>query len=743
MAKTFWLSAAAGGLIAWNWMRLDRSPRLSEVIVLVLLAIAPALVRGRAARVGASVVAFLVAAGAAFELPVGIHYPGRLFARFGGGFADFYDVKVPFNATAHPNMRGTILIAAFAFTLVAALAIAARRPLLATLALLVGAGWPATLLVGDDLVRGAAILAGLLAVLIGLSGRRRPLGFAVAGIVAVTLAGASASASPFLAKPAFLNWQNWNFHSHPEKPVPVSYVWDSSYRGFSFPRKKTVVFRIAAPAKPSHYWRVAFLDAIIDGRWVEDLTPDQPGGEDALLRDPLLPARAQDRSHWIHQEVTVGAIRDRHLVAISTPVSYSGIDKLGPIAYGPGGVGYASSNLHAGERYAVSSYSPEPTPAQLARSKPNYPDAIAHDGIGLYISRGDFVPPFGTPGRDRRVRQLLDEPGERPYLPLLLTAERIAGGARSPYAATVALESWFRTGGLFAYDQHPPAPHGVPALVDFVTRTHTGYCQHFAGAMTLMLRYLGIPSRAVAGFSSGHYHHGVWVVTDHDAHEWVEVWFRGWGWLPFDPTPGQGGVSGNYSVSSKTFDAVAAALVLAGKNGLEAFARHKDELGFERRKLRLTADVPRTVTPAVAGAHHSRAPGLFRLLLLAVGGILLAICLAKFAVRRGRYLTRNPRRLAAASGRELRDILVDQRVDVPASATLQELAVLVEAELGVDATRFGLHATAARFGPIAGAREAAQEMRLAMRGVRRGIRAELTRLDRTRGLLSLRSLGLA
>jgi Transglutaminase-like superfamily/TgpA N-terminal domain len=742
MAKTFGLSAVAGGLIAWNWMRLDQSPRLSQVLALVLLAIAPALVRGRAAQVAASVVAFLVAAGAAFELSLGVHYPGRLFARFGGGFADFYDVKVPFDAAAHPNMRGAILLGAFAFTLAAALAIAARRPLLATLALLVGAAWPATLLAGHDLVRGAAILAGLLVVLIGLSGLRRPAGLAVAGIAAVTLAGASASASPFLAKPALLDWQSWNFNSHPEKPVAVSYVWGSDYRGFSFPRKKTVVFRIAAPAK-AHYWRVALLDAIIGGRWVEDVTPDQPGGEDTLLRDPLLPARAQDRSHWIHQEVTVGAIKDRHLVAISTPVSYGDLSKLGQIAYGPGGVGYAESNLHAGERYAVSSYSPEPTPVQLARSKPDYPSAIAHDGVGLDIARGASVQPFGTPGRDWRVRQLLDEPGERPYLPLFLTAERIAGGARSPYAATVALESWFRTGGSFAYDQHPPASHGVPALVDFVTRTHSGYCQHFAGAMALMLRYLGIPSRVVAGFSSGHYDHGVWVVTDHDAHEWVEVWFRGWGWLPFDPTPGQGGVSGNYSASSKTFDAAAAALVLAGKNGLKAFARHRGELGFERRILRLSADVPRTVTVPALGNHHSRSPGLFRLLLLVVAGIAVAICLTKLAVRRGRYLTRNPRRLAAASGRELRDILVDQRVDVPASATLQELAALVEAELGVDAKRFGLHATAARFGPISGAREAEHEMRLALRVVRRAIRAELTRLDRIRGLLSLRSLGLA
>ena len=53
-----------------------------------------------------------------------------------------------------------------------------------------------------------------------------------------------------------------------------------------------------------------------------------------------------------------------------------------------------------------------------------------------------------------------------------------------------------------------------------------------------MLRYLGVPARVAVGFSSGTYNGARRLaVTDHDAHAWVEVWFRGYGWLPFDPTP--------------------------------------------------------------------------------------------------------------------------------------------------------------------------------------------------------------
>ena len=74
--------------------------------------------------------------------------------------------------------------------------------------------------------------------------------------------------------------------------------------------------------------------------------------------------------------------------------------------------------------------------------------------------------------------------------------------------------------------------------------------------MALMLRYLGIPARVAAGFTSGVYdkEREQWSVYDRNAHTWVEVWFDGFGWLPFDPTPGRGTLAGPYSTSSARFD---------------------------------------------------------------------------------------------------------------------------------------------------------------------------------------------
>src|SRR5207253_3458019 len=226
------------------------------------------------------------------------------------------------------------------------------------------------------------------------------------------------------------------------------------------------------------------------------------------------------------------------------------------------GVVLALSGLHRDEHYVVSSYAATPTPAELVRAPASYPTALTRRGRELDIAPGVTVPSFGQPGREARVLSLLT--GRLlPYADVYERARGVAGETRSPYAAVVALEAWFRSTGGFTYSEQPGTTPGLPPLVGFVMQTKTGYCQHFAGAMALMARLLGIPARVAAGFVSGHYANGAWTITDHDAHTWVEVWFPGYGWLPFDPTPGRGHLSAPYSAASTRFDPVAEAKLLA------------------------------------------------------------------------------------------------------------------------------------------------------------------------------------
>lgn len=68
-----------------------------------------------------------------------------------------------------------------------------------------------------------------------------------------------------------------------------------------------------------------------------------------------------------------------------------------------------------------------------------------------------------------------------------------------------------------------------------------GYCTLFATAMTSMVRAVGFPARVVTGYYAHPTERGpndyAVSITDSDFHAWVEVYFDGMGWIPFEPTP--------------------------------------------------------------------------------------------------------------------------------------------------------------------------------------------------------------
>ena len=95
----------------------------------------------------------------------------------------------------------------------------------------------------------------------------------------------------------------------------------------------------------------------------------------------------------------------------------------------------------------------------------------------------------------------------------------------------------FLQSGRYEYTTEVEPPGGEP-LLEFLFHTHAGYCQHFAGASALLLRLAGVPTRVVVGFATGEpIGHDTYAVRDEDAHAWIEVYFPGVGWVPFNPTP--------------------------------------------------------------------------------------------------------------------------------------------------------------------------------------------------------------
>ena len=734
MARTVVLGGLAAFVIAADWLRFE-VPRSSggRPFALAVLAIAPTLLRPWWLRiVGAAVSSFFALCVAFSVSPLDI---GDVGARFGGGFLDFYDFRIPIDPAQHVRMHQVLLVAIFGFTLAVAIAVSARRALPAVIAFLIGAGWPATLLAGgNEIGRGVVILAVALALLAGMTARPSRLAL---GASAVVIVGAFAlSSSTAVAKTAFLNWQHWDFYTRPEKPVSVRYVWDANYGGVSFPKKETTVLSIRAPSRPE-YWRATVLDRFDGTRWREHVWDETP-----VEAHVLTPPGANNPRNWIQQDVTVRALADDHLIGASIPVARNVSE---PVLYDGQGVARVLGGLTRDQRYTIWSYSPRPTPAQLVRVPPVYPAALTRPGRELELGHGVNAPPFRAADREGRVFRLLTGPLE-PYAQMYTEARSVAGQTNSPYAAAVALERWFRVTGGFTYSEQPGLTPGLPPLVGFVVDTRAGYCQHFAGAMALMLRLLGIPARVAAGFVPGHYHDGTWTVTDHDAHTWVEVWFRGYGWLAFDPTPGRGRLSGSYSSTSIGFDAAAAAKLLSkvvhggavfGNSGTPSVIGHDDQ----RRTPRSAADVPvfGLHVPPPPG-HHT--PSLFLFLLLLATGVVAVIVLLKQARRKLRYVTRDPRRIASACRQELAEFLHDQRLPASRAVTVHELSDAIAERFSVDAGEFARVATVARYAPLAEAAEAARRVRVELRELKRKLRHGLFVLDRARGLVSVRSLGL-
>ena len=76
----------------------------------------------------------------------------------------------------------------------------------------------------------------------------------------------------------------------------------------------------------------------------------------------------------------------------------------------------------------------------------------------------------------------------------------------------------------------------------FLLESKRGYCTHFATAFVLLARSQGMPARYVQGFCVPMKTAGEVSVYNDMAHAWPEVYFEGVGWIPFEPTPGYGGI---------------------------------------------------------------------------------------------------------------------------------------------------------------------------------------------------------
>lgn len=272
------------------------------------------------------------------------------------------------------------------------------------------------------------------------------------------------------------------------------------------------------------------------------------------------------------------------------------------------------------------------------------------------------------------------------------TARSVTAGAQSPYDALVALQSWFRS-SQFRYSLDAPVDAGfdgagMDAVAQFL-QERTGYCVHFASAFAVMARTLDMPSRIVVGYLPGTRSGSVeqtgtteFTVTSSQLHAWPEVYFRGIGWVPFEPTNSLG-VPTTFAAGT-TSGAPGATTAPDQQDAATPGAAATDapQLGDQ--------DGPGAAATGSGAADAQNPVGV----LLTLGGVVLLLLLAApatLAARRRRSRARLIRAGdAVAAWAEIRACAVDLGIPAPDAESPRAFAARLVEVHGVDAHDIGL-----------------------------------------------------
>ncbi|HET6866452.1 MAG TPA: transglutaminase-like domain-containing protein [Solirubrobacteraceae bacterium] len=388
----------------------------------------------------------------------------------------------------------------------------------------------------------------------------------------VVLACAATGAIGMIVAPALDQHSPWIDYEALTRGFTPAHVerfdWTQRYGPLVWPRTGKDVLEVKASPKAfvGEYWKTENLDTF-DGRgW----SSGSSGGaapeavSAATFRKYTQTLTVTIRAMTINQVVAAGYAGDppQHLASPPLPGSSTG-------------TWAATTPLGPGDAYTVSVYVPHPGPRALARAGENYPSTAKDSDLALSLPqvRGPQgvlpqsiqFPAFGSGGAPENQ----DQTGRTgpsaavaiqnsPYAPAYALSQRLLRGARTPYAYA---RSVMKLLAGYTYDEDPP-PVPYP-LETFLFSNKIGYCQQFAGSMAMLLRMGGIPARVATGFTTGTFDTATksWLVTDIDAHAWVEAWFPGYGWVTFDPTPAQAPARGGHaSINSQN--------LLGGTGGL-------------------------------------------------------------------------------------------------------------------------------------------------------------------------------
>lgn len=288
------------------------------------------------------------------------------------------------------------------------------------------------------------------------------------------------------------------------------YALDDSMLGGPQVMDDTVVLEVHAAE--AAYWRGESKDLYTGRGW----EVSRPHDLHRLAPGESLP-RANIPGRIFPQEITV---RDGSFALLFAAPQVQSFQLITParrmIYYDPEEDRFSAGRLQPGFTYRVNSWAPRWESTRLTAAGRKYPEEITRRYLQL---------PTTLPAR---VHQL---------------AAEITRGRDNPYDQVQALVDYLEQS--YSYDLEVPFPSPEADFADdFLFNLRRGYCDHFSTALVILARSIGVPARWVKGFAPGEATGTdgegtvIFQVRNYDAHSWAEVYFQGYGWVSFDPTPG-------------------------------------------------------------------------------------------------------------------------------------------------------------------------------------------------------------
>ncbi|MGH3076313.1 MAG: transglutaminaseTgpA domain-containing protein, partial [Gaiellales bacterium] len=285
-----------------------------------------------------------------------------------------------------------------------------------------------------------------------------------------------------------------------------------------------IVFKATTSDGGGYYWQAATYDDFDGQSWHQSdrVASRVDAGQGLLDQTPEAPTAVGRRD--ISAIVSAVAFGGDLVISPAAPRS---IDRPAEVwtngAAGPFALAEFAGGLNDGESYVVQ--------ASVRAEKE------ADGGLtrALLASAGQDYPAW-------LARYVRIEPGS--VGPLTeSTAHTIYDGLppdrRDDFHVADAIQRYLDSTGGFQYAIDVRGVCTGSQIVECFLTSKVGYCEYFATTMVMLLRELGIPSRMVMGYLPGQRQpDGSWLVSRGAAHAWVEVYFPTYGWVPFDPTPG-------------------------------------------------------------------------------------------------------------------------------------------------------------------------------------------------------------